>query len=69
MSGAVVEFKEGLVAGVVFCNLLLGVGVPSGPTFALGGDHFDAHKVVKMLGVIFRLQPELILLHRILLDR
>ena len=69
LAGAVVKFEEGLVAGVVFADLLLGVGVPSGPAFALGRNHFYAHKVVKMLGVIFRLQPELILLHRILLDR
>ena len=66
MAGAIVESEKGLVAGVIFADPLFGLGVPSGPTFALGGDHFDPHKVVEMLGVVFRLQPELVLLHRII---
>ena len=66
MAGAIVESEKGLVAGVIFADPLFGLDVPSGPTFALGGDHFDAHEVVEMLGVVFGLQPELVLLHRIL---
>ena len=69
LAGAVIEFEHGLVAGVIFADLFLGLGVPLGPAFALGGDHFDAHEVVEVLGVVFGLQPELVLLHRILLDR